>query len=136
MYSFAVNIRFLSYMHTHSSIELCVAHIFYRFVLNKTRGNQFHRVLFLLMASVATFVQNFSRCGLVSFPAIISHSEASVNLIFVADSRSYLLVLYLGHSSSRCTIVSSLSASQIHEGLSLHLKRFKYAENPPCPVST
>lgn len=82
--------------------------------------------LFRFIVSNATFVQKSIGTVWIFFPASITHNVDSVNFCSVAISRSYLAVSYFGHSNSRCRMVSAFVSWQVHDGFSLHLKRFKY----------
>ncbi|KAJ0171233.1 hypothetical protein K1T71_012783 [Dendrolimus kikuchii] len=51
-------------------------------------------------------------------------------------AKSFLSREYTGHQNIMCGILSTSSLLQMHEGFSLHPKRFRYSENPPCPVKS
>uniref|UniRef100_A0A2H1WQG0 SFRICE_013814 n=1 Tax=Spodoptera frugiperda TaxID=7108 RepID=A0A2H1WQG0_SPOFR len=51
-------------------------------------------------------------------------------------STSCLARAYTGHANITCGTVSSTAGSQRHDGFPRSLKRYKYSENPPCPVNS
>lgn len=78
---------------------------------------------FLSLSSVFSFVFCFP--GYFSF--ILS---LSIFLYIFFKS-----IFVFGHSNIICLTVLFKPGAQMQNGFSLHLKRCKYSENPPCPVS-